>query len=1029
MPFPFSSICDLLNRLERLKLRDPPYLPEKLREETTRAVEEWFRRHRTAIDSRETDGVALLSTLFPERRTDRVYGLKETSLCKVLARCLHLTNKKSVDLQAWKIPGHGDLGMCLENVLKSFDDEPKPGKPGTFVTVEQTNRALDDLASQCHFSAPAMRNTFPASSPPDILGSVFLRLKSSEAKWMTRLILKDLSPTFLDETLILREFHFLLPGLLHFQDSFAAAIPLLRGPLRRWHAKPDLRSQRIFKKEAAELLCPQVGVKVGRPPFMKARSMANAVQMAGCQRWSVERKYDGEYCEVHIDLDKGDKCIQIFSKSGKDSTSDRKGVHDAIRKCLKIGQKDCFFRKRCIVVGELVVWSEKHEQILGFEKIRKHVSRSGVSIGTDEDSQRHPWERLMVVFFDVLLIDDDVIMRKPHAERRNILSTNLIRKIKGYGVTAEWKIIDFSCPEEAPNLLCREFAAALSYRVEGLVMKPSDMPYFAFDDDRTNGKRGYFIKVKKDYMQELGGERDVADFAVVGASYDPKQAHKSGVRNVQYTTFHLGCLVNEESLRFPKEKPIFEVVGMISQEQCIPKSELQALNDYGRFCSRPFDRSGNRLREPDSFDLILDHNPTSKMAVVFTDPFVVEVLGSSFEKPSNKSYYMFRHPRILKLHLDRNWKDATTLSSLERMADEARSAPVKGESQELSQLTKKFINKFESKRGKEKHGRVTATQSTRYTTSPDSAQRSSRSVRRSPTLVRIDTADLLPGEMRGARSDGSFPIIVLENSGETLPTPPGSSEGDTFEKSIFSQTPTVTPRSSKRRKEEAATPPTLKRVCTEKNNVLGSRPLSDISDKSIRNGSNITTAAHNPPHKSSSNRHPLQETELRLAKQACLDSCNNPKCPFSQAVAYLSPCISSYKWVTDSLLPWHNVERTDRLIHWQRETLDLPPLGPMLPESPAWPGLQKIILLETNRIVASMACVDEVKELRIRDDVWFFDWRVLEELRSLGEDSSETGNDILRKHYFGCTKWEKQRMLVMFHKAEDSMAPIWDVEA
>jgi DNA ligase-4 len=1020
MPFPFSSLCDLLNRLERMKLRDPPYLPEKLRVETTRLVEDWFRRHRTAIDARDTDGVALLSTLFPERRTDRVYGLKETSLCKVLARCLRFTKRQSADLLAWKAPGHGDLGACLENVLKTFDGEPRPGKPGTYVTVEEINRALDDLASQCHFSGPAMRKSFPASSAPNILEPIFLRLKSSEAKWMTRLILKDFSPVLLDETLIIREFHFLLPRLLQFQDSFKAANSLLRGSLQKWHSKPDLRSQRIFKKEAAELLHPKVGIKVGRPPFVKARSMANAVQMAGCQRWSVERKYDGEYCEVHIDIDKGDDCIQIFSKSGKDSTSDRKGVHEAVRKCLRIGQQDCFFKRRCIVLGELVVWSEKYQQILGFEKIRKYVSRSGVFIGTDEDSQRHPWERLMVVFFDVLLIDDDVIMQKPHVERRDILSTNLIRKIKGYGVTTEWKVIDFSRTNEAPKSLCREFAAALTYRAEGLVMKPSDMPYFTFDDDRTDGKRAYFIKVKKDYMQELGGDRDVADFAVVGASYDPKQAQKSGVRNVHYTTFHLGCLVNEESLRFQKERPVFEVVGMISQEMCIPTHELQALNDYGRFRSKPFERVGNRLREPDCFDLILDHNPGSKMTVIFTDPFVVEVLGSSFAKPSNKSYFMLRHPRILKLHLDRTWKDAIALSALQHMADEAKSAPAEGESQELSQLTKKLIDKFENKREKDRHGRVMATQDT---VSPSSVQHSSRSIHRSPTFVRIDTADLLPGETQGVRCDGSFPTSELENSEDTLPTPPGSSEADAFGQSVVNKTSTVTRRSSKRRKEGTPTPTPLKRFRTEKGDVSSHRHLADISNKSTRNLFNRTTRASSPPNMTPSSR----QIKPQHAKTALLDSCNNPRCLFSIAVAYLSPCISSYKWVTDSLLPWHGTECTEKLVHWQRDISEHPLLGSMLPESPAWPGLQKIVLLETNRIEASMACIDEVKYLKIRDDVLFFDWRVLEELRVKGEGSSQLRKEVLRKHYFGCTKWEKQRMLVEFCGAEDSVPAILDM--
>jgi DNA ligase-4 len=60
----------------------------------------------------------------------------------------------------------------------------------------------------------------------------------------------------------------------------------------------------------------------------------------GYGRMSCEEKLDGEYCQIHIDLSKlggpskgrnlskGSDCIQIYSKSGKDSTQDRKALHE-----------------------------------------------------------------------------------------------------------------------------------------------------------------------------------------------------------------------------------------------------------------------------------------------------------------------------------------------------------------------------------------------------------------------------------------------------------------------------------------------------------------------------------------------------------------------------------------------------------------------------------------------------------------------------------------------------------------------------
>lgn len=101
---------------------------------------------------------------------------------------------------------------------------------------------------------------------------------------------------------------------------------------------------------------------------------------------SVERKYDGEYCQIHIDLWKYPNSIQIFSKSGKDSTADRAGVHQAVRESLRMGKEGCRFKRRCILEGELLVWSDKHQRIEHFHKLRKFVSRSGAFIGTENDS-------------------------------------------------------------------------------------------------------------------------------------------------------------------------------------------------------------------------------------------------------------------------------------------------------------------------------------------------------------------------------------------------------------------------------------------------------------------------------------------------------------------------------------------------------------------------------------------------------------------------------------------------------------------
>jgi len=95
------------------------------------------------------------------------------------------------------------------------------------------------------------------------------------------------------------------------------------------------------RQSVAVNLRPQIGVMVTQATHAKARSITHCCQMAGSRRMSVERKYDGEYCQIHIDLTKGNDPIRIFPKSGRDSTDDRIGLHGAIRDCLRLRLNDC----------------------------------------------------------------------------------------------------------------------------------------------------------------------------------------------------------------------------------------------------------------------------------------------------------------------------------------------------------------------------------------------------------------------------------------------------------------------------------------------------------------------------------------------------------------------------------------------------------------------------------------------------------------------------------------------------------------
>lgn len=181
---------------------------------------------------------------------------------------------------------------------------------------------LQDIASASRFSSPTVRssrrNNPDANSASRALGFIYFRLSARDAKWFTRLILKNYQPVVLSEYAVLSSYHVLLPQLLKVRDDLTIATAFLRFVNQDGNGSPD---------RIASILKPQLGTKVGRQPWFKARSIKHCLDMAKGRNVNVEQKIDGEYCQVHVDLTKGHNCIQIFSKSGKDSTNDRIALH------------------------------------------------------------------------------------------------------------------------------------------------------------------------------------------------------------------------------------------------------------------------------------------------------------------------------------------------------------------------------------------------------------------------------------------------------------------------------------------------------------------------------------------------------------------------------------------------------------------------------------------------------------------------------------------------------------------------------
>lgn len=994
MTFPFSAVCELLQSLENDQRR------RRNRKGDRAIVEDWFARYRQELDDDGTDKAALLSTLLPERRTDRVFGIKEKTLQPKIARAYGLGHSRVEELSRWTIPGSGlDLAECAEAILQQT-----PSVRRATVTVEEIDTILHALAANNSFSAPSVRSSaVPPNGPSNSkhdgpLEPLFRRMTAREAKWVTRLILKNFLPVVVPENLVYARCHRLLPTIMRIHDDFTVATRLLEQERSR------VTFREIEPEDLPRLLKPQVGVKVGRQTWLKGRSINHCLEM-GRGFVSVERKYDGEYCQIHIDLSRGSDCIQIFSKSGKDSTQDKRELHDAIEASLGLGTPSCKVKHCCILEGEMVVWSDKEQRILGFDKIRKHINRSGRFIGTREDSQAYDWERLMIVYFDLLRVDEDSLLNLRHSTRFSRLS-QLVQCQTGRAALAQQQIINFSSRVAAADLK-EAFALCITRREEGLVLKP-DEPYFSFGPS-TRRYASCCVKLKKGYMK---GVADVGDLAVVSARFCPTRAKVLKMPTVKYTHFYLGCLTNKEAVGRWDIRPEFTVVNEVEVNATM-------LDRLRRTCFMDTVPLGDD-RAP-----VLNVPPGiakgRKLTMAFAEPAVFEMTCFSFHKEADTSFWSLRFPYVSKIHSDRTWKDCMTFQELQELAEEEVKCPEREDSQELARWVEALEQaEPKSRRTTSNESQLTETTASTSSSQPGTPRRSTREAPVKPPPAHV-TASVKAG----------------------LPTPPTSSANQPPEDSSPAKGQTSHPSSRKRQGELPPEPPRRTKPRKDEPDVIDltsptlsksqrsqRQPLEDITSATSSQGNLPTPAVPRLPsatteHESKNDTRPrppppiapaLPDPSPLLPQRPPPLRCRYASrvCALAGSSVLLSPCIAKMPLLTEDILPAHGVSAvfTD-ISSW---------LASHAAQTGTQKRLRKLVLVERCRMESTSAFLRDLESSPLRkrsgqaEVVLAYDWRLLEAItdeerrnqRSEGGGTRQTARtganreDLWSKYYFGC---------------------------
>jgi DNA ligase-1 len=187
-------------------------------------------------------------------------------------------------------------------------------------------------------------------------------------------------------------------------------------------------------------------------------------QLAG-ERWAIEDKYDGIRAQAHVDGER----ITLFSRTLNDVSGTYPEIVAALRE----------LPRRAIFDGEIVAMRDGN--VLPFRTLQARISRKDVADALREDVP------VAYVAFDLLAVDDELLLDEPYERRRerltHVLTSNTRLALAPYEVLPD--------DIDAATINAR-FEASRARGNEGSMLKRVDSPY-------APGRRGkWWVKLKRE---------------------------------------------------------------------------------------------------------------------------------------------------------------------------------------------------------------------------------------------------------------------------------------------------------------------------------------------------------------------------------------------------------------------------------------------------------------------------------------------------------------------------------------------------
>jgi DNA ligase-1 len=471
----------------------------------------------------------------------------------------------------------GDLGLAAEKCLEKRKQVSLFKKK---LTVDYVFESLQKLAT--------ITGEGSQEKKLSLIAGLLTFAKPKEARYIVRTILGELRIGVAEG--IIRDAiveAFLPKGTEKEKEASVEAIDYA------WNILSDFGEVARIAKEKGVNGLKQVKLEFGRPFQVmlgeKAESIEEVVKKYG--KIAAEYKYDG----MRVIIEKKGEKVILFTRRQEDVTKQFPDVVKLAIECLK--------PKECIVEGEVLGIDVKTGKPLPFQVLSQRIHRK---YDVEKMVEEIP---VQVNLFDVVLVEGEMMIKKPFKERRKILE-EIVKEIPGkFQLTKQIISDDIKRLEEF-------YKEALEAKQEGLMLKVLDSPY-------VFGRHvGTMFKIKP-IMETL-------DLVIVGATWG------EGARAKWLSSYVLAC-------RDP-DTGNFLTCGMLGTG--LTEEQFQLMTD---------------ILKP----LIVEEKGRE---VRVRPAVVVEVGYQEIQKsPSYTSGMALRFPRLIRIREDRSPEECDTIDRLKAL--------------------------------------------------------------------------------------------------------------------------------------------------------------------------------------------------------------------------------------------------------------------------------------------------------------------------------------------------------------------------